>query len=171
MEHNPWSNHTFKCTKISKKRAHNIIRDSWAESLQPALATAGYIRQTNNIDIEQKYIKMHDISAQPFDISFDPDPTTIQNIHTHCPYSTIGADITISNNACLPPSFNSLDDVISSASALADSHLQKSEKRKLYCINKKDTNNPARIIKGDTVIGDILQLNMILLPFAIDPHG
>jgi hypothetical protein len=34
-----------------------MIRDSWAEALQPALATAGYIQSTTKLDIEQKHIK------------------------------------------------------------------------------------------------------------------
>jgi hypothetical protein len=170
ITHDPWGDHTFNCTKTNKKFAHNIIRDSWAEALQPALATAGYIRKTTKLDIERKHIKTRDITAQPFDISFDPDPTTTNDIHTHCPYSTIGADITITHSA-KPPTFNFSDNVISSVSALADRHLQKFERRKFNRTNKRDVNDTSTSIHGDKVIGDLLQQNMILLPFAIDPHG
>ncbi len=122
------------------------------------------------LDLERKRIKTRDTSSQPFDISFDPDQPT-DKIHIHCPYSTIGADITIGHSAITPSSFNFLDDVISSVSAFADAHLQKFEKRKFNCINKKDVNDSSSTIQGDAVIGDILKQNMILIPFAIDPHG
>jgi hypothetical protein len=55
--------------------------------------------------------------------------------------------------------------------ALADAHLQKFEKRKFNRINKKDVSDNTTTIKGDEVIGDLLNQNMILLPFIIDPHG
>ncbi len=97
--HDQWGDHTFNCTKINKKFAHNIIRDSWADALQPALSTSGYIRNNTKLDIERKHIKTRDITAQPFDISFDPKQTTTDIIHTPCPYSMIGADITISHSA------------------------------------------------------------------------
>ncbi len=35
--------------------------------------------------------------------------------------------------------------------------------------NKQD--NEANIIDGDVVIGELIKANMLLLPFAIDPHG
>ncbi len=35
--------------------------------------------------------------------------------------------------------------------------------------NKRD--NEANIIDGDVVIGELIKANMVLLPFAIDPHG
>jgi hypothetical protein len=54
--------------------------------------------------------------------------------------------------------------------ANADSHLQKYEKTKIGCENK--TNNiTGTITTGDTVIGDLLDHNMILIPIAIDPFG
>ncbi len=46
--------HAFKCRRISKLNAHNIIRDHWASTLQPALATAGCIAPTANLEIENK---------------------------------------------------------------------------------------------------------------------
>jgi hypothetical protein len=170
IQHDPWGDHMFNCKKINKKFAHNIIRDTWAEALQPALATAGYIRNTTKIDIERKHIKTRDITAQPFDISFDPDPSISDTTHIQCPYLTIGADITITNSNVMSPTLNSLDDV-SSVTAFADAHLQRFEKRKLNRINKKDANDNNTTISGDQVIGDLLHQNMILLPFAIDPFG
>jgi hypothetical protein len=49
-------------------------------------------------------------------------------------------------------------------------HLQIFEKRKLCRGNKRDPATGTQI-KGDAIIGDLLQRNMTLLPFAIDPFG
>lgn len=167
--HDCWGDHTFRCRSISKKMAHDMIRDSWALALQPALATAGYIRHSSKLNTERRDIKTRDVSAQPFDISFDPDIPTDNTTQTLCPFSTIGADITITHSAPTP-TFRPLDDVIS-VSARADQHLQKSEYRKYKRPNKKDINDKSITINGDAVLGDILQQNMVLLPFALDPHG
>jgi hypothetical protein len=164
-----WGNHTFHCKLISKKIAHNIIRDSWESALQPALSTAGYIRSLSILDIEKKNINTSDITAQPFDVSFDPDPTTTDNIHTPCPYTTIGADITIKHSLPTVSLFDLLDNVIFSLTATANKHLKKFNQRKYMHSNKRD--NEANIIDGDTVIGELIKSNMVLLPFAIDPHG
>ncbi len=93
-------------------------------ALQPALSTVGYIRSLSILDIK-KNINTSDITAQPFDVSFDPDPTTTDNIHTPCPYTTIGADITIAHSPPTASSFDLLDNDISSLMATADKHLQK----------------------------------------------
>ncbi len=122
ITHDQWGDHTFNCTKINKKIALNIIRDSWASALQPALSTSGYIRSNTKLDIERKHIKTRDISAQPFDISFNHEETTTDIIHTPCAYTTIGADNTITHSATTP-SLNSSDDVFFSVTALADAHL------------------------------------------------
>jgi hypothetical protein len=91
--------------------AHNIIRDSWAQALQPALLTAEYIRHSTTLETKQKNIKTQDILAQPFDVSFDPNPTTVEDTHTHCPYLTVGVDITIAHSANTS-TFNFLDNAI-----------------------------------------------------------
>ena len=172
QKHDCFGDHTFKCKKISKTVSHNIVRDSCAKALQPALSQAGYIRPSSQLEIEKKHIKTRDISALPFDVSFDPDPTITDNTHTHCPYSTIGADITITHSASTPSTFDISENAISSATAFADKHIQRFERKKYMRNNKKlDATDPSTRINGDAVIGDLLQQNMILLPFAIDPHG
>jgi hypothetical protein len=55
----------FNCHNISKKMAHNLIRDTWATELQAALAAAGYIRTATRLDLERTNVKILDISAQP----------------------------------------------------------------------------------------------------------
>jgi hypothetical protein len=68
-------------------------------------------------------------NVRPFDISFNPEPSIPPLITHACPYTTIGADITIS----YPPTCPSFDldspDVLQILSANADSHLQVFEKR------------------------------------------
>jgi len=93
QKHNCFCDHIFKCKKLSKKVAHNIVHDSWVKALQPASSQAGYIWPSRQLEIEKKHIRTRDTSAQPFDESFDPDPTTTYGPHTYCPYSTISAQI------------------------------------------------------------------------------
>jgi hypothetical protein len=125
-----------------------------AQGIQPALTTAGYIRHMIKLDIEQKHIKTRDITAQLLNFSFDPDQPTTDITHMHCPYSTRGADITITHRAKTPAC--NFTDNVSSVLAFANAHLQKFEKRKLNCINKKEVNDNIRTIKGDEVIGNLL---------------
>jgi len=94
---------------------------------------------------------------------------TDDNIHTPCPYTTIGADITITHSLHTAPPFEFSENAISSLSAVANKHLQKFERRKFMRCNKRDNNS--NFIAGDAVIGELIRANMILLPFAIDPHG
>jgi hypothetical protein len=104
------------------------------------------------------------------DISFDPFPAIPPNANHGCHYTTIGADITVS---CTPPCPN-LDptsaDVITTTTANADSHLQTYERGKLGRNNKTDKSTLITTI-GDTTIGNIIDRNMLLFPFAIDPLG
>jgi hypothetical protein len=52
----------------------------------------------------------------------------------------------------------------------ADTHLQNYERKKLGRTNKTDSST-STITRGDTLIGDLLHQNMLLIPFAIDPLG
>ena len=56
------------------------------------------------------------------------------------------------------------------AMANADSHLQNYEHKKLGHTNKTDASTSI-ITCGDTLIGDLLHRNMLLIPFVIDPLG
>jgi hypothetical protein len=135
-QHYCWGDHTFHCKLMSKKFAHNIIQDSWASAVQCALSTVGYICSLSNLEIEKKNINTSDITAQPFDISFDPDLMTTDNVHIPCPYTTIGADITIPHSPPTASLFGLLDYAVSSLMATANKHLQKLEQRKYMCGNK-----------------------------------
>jgi len=169
-QHDCWGDHTFHCKQISKKFTHNIIQDCMATALQPALVTAGYLRPSSKLETKKTHIRTSDITAQPLDVSFDPDPMTDDHAHTPCPYTTIGADITIAHSLHNAPSIDFSENAISSLLAVADKHLQKFERRKyMRCTNKRDNNS--NFIAGDVVIGELLRANIIFLPFAIDPHG
>ncbi len=77
---------------------------------------------------------------------------TTDNIHTPCPYTTIGADITITHSLPTASSFDLLDNVISLLTATVNKHLQKFEQRKYMRGNKQD--NETNIIDGDVIIGE-----------------
>ena len=165
-----YGDHIFQCPRLSKLNAHNILRDGLATILPPALAAAGYLLPTSTCDIEPNLHLPSDTNARPFDVSFHPDARLAPNVTQSCPFSTIGADITITSLPTSPTFPLSSPDVIQKLAANADSHLQLAEKRKLGRVNKRDPATTAPIL-GDAVIGDILQNNMVLLPFAFDPLG
>lgn len=171
--HDKWGDHIFTCKKHSKILPHHFIRDNWAKALQPALSLAGYISPTTPIQTEREDICASHPPLRPFDISFDPDfSNNTQHNQCHCPFSTVGADITITHSL-KPFSIPLTVDVQQKLTAIADRHLQKSEREK-YRRDKVDidTNTPfARSIPGDTIIKDLLHANTILLAFVLDPHG
>jgi hypothetical protein len=122
------------------------------------------------VDTEPNLYLPSDPHSRPFDLSFDPCPAPPQLTSHGCTSHTVGANITISR---LPPRLpldpNSLD-VLQFITANADSHLQKYERKKLGHTNKTDPSTSI-ITYGDTLIGELLHRNMLLIPFAIDPLG
>ena len=173
ITHDPWGDHAFRCKKHNKKFAHNFIRDNWATTLQPALALAGYISDTSPIQTELPFLTPNDISARPFDISFDPEPHPSRPTACNCPYTTIGADITITHSMD-PPDIDLSADVQHRLKAAADKHLQDVEKAKnmrdKHVITNPSTNT-TRTVYGETIIDDLLQANTILIPIVFDPHS
>ena len=111
-----------------------------------------------------------DPHSRPFDLSFDPHPAPPPLTSHGCTSHTIGADITIS---FLPPKLpinpNS-PDVLQIITANADSHLQNYKRKKLGRTNKIDAFTSI-ITHGNTLIGNLLNRNMLLIPFAIYPLG
>ncbi len=96
----PYRDHVFQCKRICKIGAHNSIRDSLPSILTPALSSAGYLLPTSKFTDKPMLHLPSDPNARPFDIAFDPDPALPPNVAHACPYTSIGADITIS---CPPP--------------------------------------------------------------------
>ena len=117
--HDVFGHHAFCCDKGSKKRTHNTIASDFAIILSPALATAGYIYPNTKLDINTHFHLRSDPTARPFDISFNPNPSS----HHRCPYNTIGADITITGTTP-PPKRHISEDIIKTITANADHHLQ-----------------------------------------------
>jgi hypothetical protein len=166
----PFGDHIFQCRRINKIGAHNLIRDGFATTLGPLLTTAGYLLPSSTLDIEPQLHLPSDPHARPFDLSFNPDPSSPPLINHACPYTTVGFDVTITSPPPYP-SFNPTSpDVTTILTANADKHLQKYEKKKIGRDNKTDPTT-GTITVGDTLIGDLLTHNMVLIPLAIDPHG
>ena len=165
-----YGDHWFSCIHCNKKMAHNIIRDSWATALQPAIATAGYISHNTKLDKERTNLPITETSARPFDLSFDPDTTTSGTTRTPCPYTTIGFDITITN-CCKPKSTNDSPKDALSRSAFADMHLQEAERKKLMRRDRRPDIDFPHGVSGEQTIGELMAANMLLIPFTLDPHG
>ena len=149
--------------------AHNFIRDSLARDLQQPLATAGFILPSAKLQTEKPYIIASDKGARPLDVSFDIDPTITAEA-AFCPYSTCGGDVTIVRP--VPPSdLATTEDVIETVTAAAEEHLQQwGERKKLMRVATDDPFTHSKI-PGDQLIGEILDANTILIPWAFDPHG
>ena len=173
ITHDAYGDHAFRCKKHNKTSAHHFIRDSWASALQPALALAGYINPNSKLQTETPNLCPSDITARPFDFSFNPDPHPTDPSHCSCPYTTIGADVTITHSRD-PSSINLTPDVQQILTAAADQHLQSVEKKKFMRGNRKvhdPISNTTRTVFGEDVIGDLLHANAILIPIVFDPHG
>lgn len=166
----PFGDHIFQCRRINKIGAHNFIRDGFAATLGPLLTTAGYLLPSSTLDIEPQLHLPSDPHARPFDLSFNPDPSSPPLLNHACPYSTVGFDVTITGPPPQPSFDPASPDVATILTANADSHLQKFEKKKIGRDNKTDPST-GTITIGDTVIGDLHNRNMVLIPMAIDPHG
>ena len=159
-DHDVFGDHAFCCDKGSKKRTHNTIATDFATILSPALAQAGFIYPNTKLDIETHLHLQSDPTARPFDISFNPNPTS----HHCCPYTTIGADITITGTTP-PPKRQTSEDIIQTITANADHHLQMHERHKLGRITKPATATTPPV-HGDEVIGKLYNKNMVLIPIT-----
>ena len=162
-DHDIYGDHAFSCGKNSKKRAHNIIVKGFAETLSTTLAAACYILPNTRLDIETPLHLQSDPTARPFDFSFNPDSSA----SNFCHYTTIGADINITNTPT-PPTYSTSEDHLTLITANADSNLQAHERRKLRRPNKP-ASATTPLIKGDDIIGDLIRNKMVLIPFTIDP--
>jgi hypothetical protein len=166
-DHDVFGNHAFCCDKVNKKRTHNTTATDFATILSPASAQAGYIYPNTKLDIETHLHLRSDPTARPFDISFNPNPTS----HHCCPYTTIGAYIYITiTGTTPPPKCHTSKDIIQTITANADHHLQMHERRKLGCISKPATTTTPPV-HGDEVIGELYNKNMVLILITIDPFA
>ena len=149
--------------------AHNIIVEGMAAAIQPALATARYIKSSTKLELEKPHLLELDSEARPLDLSFQPEPD-IDGKAPHTPYTIIGGDITITPPVEASTLTNSdivrLKDTLSVA---AESNLQKKEKLKL--MRPKVTDALGHETHGDIFLEDLVKKKIMLIPMAIDPHG
>ena len=133
------------------------------------VATAGYILPISKPKTEKPHLVPCDKGAQPFYLSFDIDPHPSPTMPIHCPFSTIGGNITITPP--VPPSdFTTSDDVVESIAAAAETHLQTRERKKFMRDGKKDA-IMGEHIPGQRIMGDLVRSDAVLIPMAINPHG
>ncbi len=144
---------------------HNAIRNGFA--LAPALSTAGYVLPNTTVDMEPNlYLPLTLTLVRPL---LDPYPAPPPLASHGCTSHTVGADITISSLPPRPLINPNSPDVLQIITANADTHLQNYERKKGRT-NKTDASTSI-ITCGDTLIGDLLHRNMLLIPFAMDPLG
>jgi hypothetical protein len=142
----------------------------FAHALAPALSIARYVLPNTNVDIEPNLYLPSDPHSCPFDLSFDPYPAPPPLASHGCTSHTIGANITISSLPPKPLINPNSPDVLQIITANANTHLQNYERKKLGHTNKTDA-SASTITRGDTLIGNLLHRNMLLIPFVIDPLG
>ena len=151
-------------THLQNQRPQSI-RNGFAHALAPVLSTVGFVPPNSTVDTEPNLYLPSDPHSRPFDLSFDPYPAPPPITSHGCTSHTIGADITISPSPPRLPLDPNSPDVLQIITAKADSHLQKYERKKLGRTNKTDPSTSI-ITHGDTLIGDLLHQNMLLIPFA-----
>ncbi len=90
-------------------------------------------------------------------------------MHTPCPYTTIGADITVTSS-CAAISTNDSSRDAPSRLASANLHLQEAKRKKLRRDRGPDVDYPHGV-EGEQTIGELMAANMLMIPFTLDPHG
>ena len=100
-----------------------------------------------------------------FDLSFDPYPAPPPLTSHGCTSHTVGAGITTSPLPHRLPLDPNSPHVLKNITTNANSHLHKYERKKLGRANKTEPSTSI-ITHGDTLIGDLLHQNMLLIPFA-----
>ena len=164
----PFGKHIFCCRRVSKKVAHDRIRDEIAPVLQQVLLSGGYISRGSKMEIEPKGVVPDLPSLRPFDLAFRPAPSLK---HTHlptCPYTQVGFDVTITPPRGLHPSQRGV--ASRNQLATATKHLTEKERSKLARDGQAD-DHTTTLLTGDEIIGDLLRSGRVLIPLAISPYG
>ena len=165
----PFGKHTFCCRRVSKKIAHDRIRDDIAPFLKELLLSAGYIAKGSTMEIEPAGTVKLLPGLRPFDLAFRP---LLSLKHTHiprCPFTRIGFDVTITSpRGHVPPSKASA--ATSNLSANAAKHLIEKERLNLMRDGTADPYNSTSLT-GEEIIHELLDSGQVLLPLAISPYG
>ena len=160
--------HVFNCKRISKWACHNRIRNGGAPILAKLLKTAGILSPTTGYNIEPPNILPNLPNCRPFDFSFRPDNHLTSNDHTPCPYSELGFDVTITpSKGYLPPSRSRAS--LSNRPLPPQKHLTEKEKHKLSRSGMIDATG--QFVPGNIIIKQLLDQQMVLIPFAVSPLG
>ncbi|KAL7550150.1 hypothetical protein ACHAWF_013396 [Thalassiosira exigua] len=167
--HDCWGDHAFTCVANNKTMAHNYIRDALALALQAPLATACFLLATAKLEKETAGLIESNGNCKPLDVSFGPEPAANSTQLVDCPYNDVGADVTITPPVKGPADLSS-ENVIESVTAAAESNIQKKEKLMLQRPGLKDE-VADEVLLGDNIMGELIQKNAVMIPFAIDPHG
>ena len=110
-----------------------------------------------------------DLEANPLDVCFEIDPDPSGDAPASCPYDIVGGDITITGPPPPSPLPSNSVDSIELVTAAAEANLQKKERLKLMRASVTDAAGTK--IFGDELIGELVRANIILIPWAVDPHG
>jgi hypothetical protein len=156
--------------------AHHSIRDALAKSLQRILTEAGYILPTAKLDTELAGVVASSRDIKPLDVSFDLDPHPDAQAASSCPYDTVGGDVTIVKPVPSTPALPNPDiaTFIESVTATTESNLQTGERKKLVRTGTRPEIKDAGTgedVSGQEIIRQIAARNVVMMPWAIDPHG
>jgi hypothetical protein len=124
----------------------NVIARDFAGALSPVLAQAGYLYPNTPMDVEPLFHIHTNPKAQPFNISFSPDPTSCH----YCPNTTNGADINITGPPPTPKT-SQTEDILNTITANADNNLQHYEQDKHGCTHKPSTPTAPFIHRHDVI--------------------
>ena len=148
---------------------HNYIRDGVARDLGILLAAAGVILSSSPIETEREGVWKCNPDLKPLDMVYEPAPTERGLPRDVCPYSGHGIDVTVTHAVSTKPNLNPVN-ILTTVAALAEKNLQEAERGKLQRDGTTDVDT-GRPVKGDELIGQLIDQRILLTPLAIDPHG
>jgi len=111
--------------------AHDLIKFAAAPAFQCVLVQGEYTLPNSKMEIEPLGACPSNLNIKPFDLAFTPEPLPTSVSAPAIPYGRIGLDVTISPTHELTPLTLSTDNVIEEVAAVAEKHLQKSERKKV----------------------------------------
>ena len=129
--------------------------NAFAPALQCLFVKSEYILPSLKVEIKSERICPSNLDLKSFDLAFLPDLQPTSTLAPQIPYAKIGINITIAPSHDLAPLTISDHDVEEEVTANAESHLQKSERRKIMPRATYEETTREVLIHGDTFIGDI----------------
>ncbi len=121
----------------------------------------------STVNIEPLLYLPSDPHSCPFDLSFDQYPASLPNKHTDA-LSQLSVPISLSVAYLLSLPLILLLPMFYKLLRPIPAHIYRSTDARYLVQNKSTT---SIVTSGDTLIGNLLDQNMLLIPFAIDPLG